>query len=61
MTDKEKVEKIKNFVKEGMEHFQSEIHSGKHQVGSRGYMECMHQNMCLIEVHNFIEQLENEE
>lgn len=60
MKDKEKVEKIKEHVKEGKEHFQSEMNSGKSKVGSREYMEWMYWCACLTEVHNFIEQLEKE-
>lgn len=57
MSDKEKIEKIYEFVKAQEDYFYKPIEDGKYELGSMANMQCMFQATSFQKVRYFIENL----
>ena len=57
MTDREKLEKILEFVTEKEDKFYKPIEDGKYEPGSLGAMQCMFQAASFQETRCFVESL----
>lgn len=60
MTDKEKIEKIYEFVKSQEDYFYKPIEEGKYEIGSMANMQCMFKATSFQKVRYFIEGLMEE-
>ena len=60
MTDREKLEKIYDFVKAEEDYFYKPIEEGKYEIGSVANMACMFQATSFQKVRYFIEDLMEE-
>lgn len=60
MTDKEKLEKVYDFVKYCEDVFYKPIEEGKHEIGSVANLQCMFQASSFQRVRYFIEELMEE-
>ena len=60
MTDREKLEKIYDFVKRREDYFYQPIENGKYEVGSIGAMQCMFQASSFQQIRYLIEELMEE-
>lgn len=61
MTDKEKLEKVLEFVTKMEDRFYAPIENGEHELGSLAAMQCMFQASSFQRVRYFIEGLMEEE
>ena len=57
MSDKEKIEKIYEFVKEQEDYFYKPIEDGKYELGSMANMQCMFSATAFQKVRYFIEDV----
>lgn len=60
MSDKEKLEKVYQFVKAQEDYFYKPIEEGKYEIGSMANMQCMFQASSFQKVRYFIENLMEE-
>ena len=60
MTDKEKLEKVYQFVKQQEDYFYKPIEDGKYEIGSVANMQCMFQASSFQKVRYFLECLMEE-
>ena len=60
MTDKEKLEKVYQFVKQQEDYFYKPIEEGKCEIGSMANMQCMFQASSFQKVRYFLECLMEE-
>ena len=60
MTDKEKLEKVCQFVKQQEDYFYKPIEEGKYEIGSMANMQCMFQASSFQKVRYFLEGLMEE-
>lgn len=61
MSDKEKLEKVYQFVKAQEDYFYKPIEEGKYEMGSMANMQCMFQASSFQKVRYFIEDLMEEQ
>ena len=60
MTDKEKLEKVYQFVKQQEDYFYKPIEEGKYEIGSMANMQCMFQAVSFQKVRYLLENLMEE-
>ena len=60
MSDKEKIEKIYEFVKSQEDYFYKPIEDGKYELGSMANMQCMFSATAFQKVRYFIEDVMEE-
>lgn len=60
MTDKEKLEKVYQFVKQQEDYFYKPIEEGTYEIGSMANMQCMFQAASFQKVRYFLENLMEE-
>lgn len=61
MTDREKLEKVLEYVTQREDKFYKPIEDGKYEPGSLGAMQCMFQSASFQQTRYFIENLLEEE